>query len=102
MKDFLELVKEPFLIKKIVIYNFTVIDEEIEIEIEIYSDTNGAKKILFEKVTNLNIDASYYRCSDNSLIILEDLTTTQMEGIKYKIAISEDAMAFYCWHIIVI
>ena len=96
MQDIIKILNSFFKIKKIAIENFTIPDTDISIIIEINSDENKSRTIVFEGVSRINIDSEYYTCSDKSSIIIEDLSSMGMEGITYKVSISEDVMIFYC------
>jgi len=96
MEDIIKILTTSFTIRNIVIENFTVANGDLMIKIELFVDGYGSKVIKFENVSQINIDSEYYSCSVNSSIIIEDLSDCQMEQIRYKIAISEDAMTFYC------
>lgn len=99
MEDVFELLNSYFKIIQIIIENFTIIDETLEICIKVTSKSCGDKTIIFEEVSGINIMSAYYFCSNKSSIIIEDLSSVQLEGVKYKVAISEDAMSFYCSNI---
>lgn len=96
MKKILENLNSSFKINQIIIENFTILDDDITIVIKINSQDKGYMVLTFEGVLRINICSEYYTCSEKSSIILEDLTSAQMEGIKYKISVSEDVMTFYC------
>jgi hypothetical protein len=99
MKDIIEILKSHFKITQIIIENFTILDTDLTIVMKIHSDDFGDKVITFESASRININSEYYTCSDRSSITIEDLSSLQMEGITYKIAISEDVMTFYCKNI---
>ena len=84
------------MIRNIVIENFAVTNSNVMIKIELFSVRYGSKVIEFENVSRININSDYYYCSVNSSITIEDLSDCQIEQIRYKIAISEDVMTFYC------
>lgn len=100
MKNIIEILNSRFNILQVVIKNFTILDSNLEILIKINSSEFGIKTILFDKVSNININSDYYFCSDKSSIIIEDLSLAQIEGVTYKVAIAEDSMIFYCKNII--
>jgi hypothetical protein len=99
IEEFLNIVNSPFLIQEVVLLNFTVLGEELKIQIKVDTFQNQTKILLFENVTNLNVVPTNYGCSEESSIIMEDLTNAQLENVKFKISISDDAMSFYCWSI---
>ena len=96
MVDIIKVLTTSITIRNIVIENFTVSNSDIMIKIELFSTGYGSKVIEFENVSQINIESDYYHCSFNSSIIIEDLSDCQMEQIRYKVAISEDVMTFYC------
>ena len=96
MGNIIKLLNSPFLINKIIIENFTLLDEELKLYIEIRSNYFGVKMILFENVTDLNIDSEYYGCSAKSSIVIDDISAYQLENKNYRIFISEDVMSFDC------
>lgn len=96
MKEIIENLRGNFKIVQVIIENFTIIDKELSIDIEIFSNDFGIKTISFENVSRININSEYYTCSDMSSIIIEDISEAQIEGVKYRIAISEGVMTFYC------
>lgn len=100
MKNIVEILKSHFIVLQIVIENFTILDSNLEILIKIKSSDFDEKTILFDKVSSININSDYYFCSSKSSIIIEDLAHAQIEGVKYKIAVAEDSMTFYCENII--
>lgn len=62
MKSIIEILKSHFKVLQIVIENFTILDSNLEILIKIKSSDFGMKTILFEKVSNININSDYYFC----------------------------------------
>ncbi len=96
MKRISEILRSDFQIVKIAIENFTLLHHEVIIRIEIHSKEFGNEVIIFENVSGVNINADYYFCSENSSILIEDISSAQMEDINYNVTISEDAMSFYC------
>ncbi len=96
MKNIIDILNSNFKIVSITIENFTILNSELTIHIQIFSKEFGEKTITFKNVTNINIESEYYASSDKSSIITQDLTTAQLEGVKYKISICVDAMTFYC------
>lgn len=96
MKDVFEILNGYFKIIQIIIENFTILDHNLSIRVKISSSDFGNNIITFEGVSRININSEYYVCSDKSSMTIEDLSDAQLEGIKYKIAISEEAMTFYC------
>ncbi|TAJ12150.1 hypothetical protein DMA11_13915 [Marinilabiliaceae bacterium JC017] len=100
MKEIITVLNGCFKILRIIIQNFTTLNDDLLIEIEIYSKDLGQKRIKFINVSKIDIHSEYYTCSDKSSIIIEDLSTAQIEGIRYKVLISEDVMTFYCKEII--
>jgi len=99
MKNIIEVLNSHFKILQIVIENFTILDSNLEVLIKINSAQFGIKTIAFENVSGIDVNSEYYFCSDKSSIIIEDLSGVQMEGIKYRVAIAEDSMTFYCENI---
>ncbi|KFF08296.1 hypothetical protein [Chryseobacterium luteum] len=100
MKNIIEILNSHFKILEIVIENFTILNSDLEILIKVNSVEFGIKAILFDKVSSININSDYYFCSDKSSIIIEDLSSAQIDGVTYKVAIAEDSMTFYCKNII--
>lgn len=96
MEDIIKILTTSFTISNVAIENFTVANSDVVIKIELFSAEYGSKVIEFGNVSRININSGYYSCSVNSSIIIEDLSDCQMEEIRYKIAISEDVMTFYC------
>jgi hypothetical protein len=92
----LNFLQKKFVVNEILIKNFASTNEELEITIKIYGEEYGSKKIAFREVSKIDINSNYYGSSVNPSIIFEDLSSAQLEGIVYKIAINEDAMTFYC------
>jgi len=78
------------------------VGSDMTIKIELLTTEQGSRIIEFENVHEINIESRYGGLdfsSPNHSIAIEDLSDCQMEGIKYKVAISENAMTFYCWRI---
>lgn len=96
MKDISEILRGDFQIDRIAIENFTALHSEVFITIEIHSKKLGNVVIIFENVSGININSEYYFSSENSSILIEDISSSQMEDINYHVAISEDVMSFYC------
>ena len=96
MEEIIKILTTSFTISKIVIENFTVANSDVMIKIELFAVGYGSRVIEFENASQINIDSDYYSCSIKSSIIIEDLSDSQMEQIRYKVAISEDVMTFYC------
>ncbi len=96
MKDIFELFKTVIKITKISIHNFTVADEVLWIEIFVIGEDLCERAITFENVSDININYESYGCSYKSSIIIEDISTAQLEGKTYKILIAENSMTFYC------
>ena len=95
MGEIIKILTTSFTISKIVIENFTVLYSDVVIKVELFT-IDGSKVIEFANVSRININSDYYSCSANSSIVIEDLFDCQMEQIRYKVAISEDVMTFYC------
>lgn len=91
-----EIFKSDYEISQIIIENFTVLNNELKILINVNSKHLGQRTMVFENVSRININSEYYTSSRHSSIITEDLSDAQMEGIVYRVTISEDAMTFYC------
>lgn len=96
MKSIIQVLNSHFKILQIVIENFTISDSNLKVLIKINSTEFDIKTITFENVSSINVNSDYYFCSDKSSIIIEDLSGAQMEDIKYRVAIAEDSMTFYC------
>lgn len=92
----IELLNYSFIIDCIVIKNFTVFNENMDIEINIVSKEYGNKKLIFEDVKRLDVKSENYGCSPSSNILIEDITELGWEGLFYNIKLSDDAMVFYC------
>lgn len=96
METIIKVLNSSFIIDRVILNNFTVFNEELNIEIDITSKIYGKKKLMFSNVIKLDINSNYYGCSDISSIIIEDMSELQWEGVYYKVMISEDVMTFYC------
>ena len=99
MKNINEILRSDFQIARIAIENFTRLYSEVLVTIEIHSKEFGNAAILFENVSGFNVNSEYYFCSESSSVLIEDISSAQMEDINYHVAISEDAMSFYCKNI---
>lgn len=96
MKNIIEILNTSFAIEKIAVHNFTILNKDIYIEIEIMLENCKKAVIVFENVRGINVISESYSVSSKSSIVIEDISAMQMEGVNYKIAISEDAMLFFC------
>lgn len=96
MDEIIELLKSSFVIDRVILNNFTVLDESLNIEVDMISAEYGCRKIYFSDVTKLDIDSRYYGCSPHSTIIIEDVSELHWEDVFYKVTILEDVMMFYC------
>lgn len=96
MNNIINVLNSSFNIEQIIIENFTVLDKKIKIFIKINSIDFGITMLAFQDVSAIHIDSEYYACSKQPSIVIEDISNAQMQGIKYKVAISEDVMTFYC------
>lgn len=101
MNEVFEILKNSFLIKNVVLNNFTILQKELNIEINITSEKYGNRKIFFLNVVKLDIDSDQYGASVASSIIIDDMSDMQWENVCYKVMISEDVMTFYCKEIII-
>jgi hypothetical protein len=96
MDEIFELLRYNFVIDRIILNNFTILNESLNIEIDIMSKEYGNKKICFSDVTRIDINSLNYVCSLMSIIVIEDVTELCWEGVIYKVMILEDVMTFYC------
>jgi len=96
MDEIHKLLNSRFNIIDISIKNFTRMDEVISIEILIDSEICGLKTIVFDEVSDINIDYKYYASSDKSSITIDDVSMLQWQNVSFEIAISEDCMTFHC------
>jgi hypothetical protein len=60
MDKIFDVLKNRFKIIRVIINNFSILDEELSIEIEILTEKHEMKKILFNTVSNININPNYY------------------------------------------
>lgn len=100
MEELFKLLNSKFILTQIEIHNFSLLEEDVSIEMKLVSEISGEKNILFENVTRININSEYYSCSERSSILIQDISTLQWEGIMYKVSISEEIMTFYCENIL--
>ncbi len=100
MEELFKLLNSKFILTQIEIHNFSLLEEDVSVEMKLVSEISGEKNILFENVTRININSEYYSCSERSSILIQDISTLQWEGIMYKVSISEEIMTFYCENIL--
>lgn len=96
MKNIFEILSSYFEITQIVIENFASLEKELKIDIKIHSIEFGNKTISCANVSSIKINPEYYTMSDKCAIIIEDISSAQMEDIRFEIRISVNAMTFYC------
>lgn len=100
MEELFKLLNSKFILTQIKIHNFSLLEEDVSVEMKLVSEISGEKNILFENVTRININSEYYSCSERSSILIQDISTLQWEKIMYKVSISEEIMTFYCENIL--
>ena len=101
MKDVFKLLKLDFQIIEITLKNFALFGEELMLLFKVNILNIGERTIVFQNVKWLNINADYYTSSQKPVLVIEDIRAAQMEGLDYKVSLSEDVMVFYCQSIFV-
>lgn len=102
MEKLFKLLNSKFILTQIRIHNFSLLEEDVSVEMKLMSEIFGEKNILFENVTQLNINSEYYSCSERSSILIQDISVLQWKRVIYKVSISEEIMTFYCENILLI
>ncbi|GEM_PF-5030382 len=89
--------KNKLRITKLVINNFTNSwDEELSIDMYIWTENYGDKKLHFSEVTYMEIDRDRYYNSEFTSIQIFGCTELQWERVDYHVTVLEDSMSFYC------
>jgi len=102
MEKIFRLLRSFIEIRTIALNYFGHINDGLFIEIEFISGDGMKNKIKFEKVKAIEIKKDHYSISDNNMIIIEDISSAQLEVINYKVVISGCIMEFYCHNIVLI
>ncbi|WP_156522707.1 hypothetical protein [Arachidicoccus ginsenosidimutans] len=73
MNEIIEILRKKFSITKIIIENFTKLNMEMSIYIELELEENKFKRIVFKNVSGLEISSENYSCSELSSVIIQDI-----------------------------
>ncbi len=91
-----KVLQRDFKINRISIVNFTTLNKSVDVEVEIILTNLENRKIIFYNVSGINIMAEDYSCSEKPTIVVEDISSAQLENKTYKVSIVDEVMSFYC------
>ncbi len=93
--ELIEALKKPFKITAFSILNFTN-PGMVNIQIDI----STKKRMIFKNASSVKVNHYCNSVSERSWIIIEDISSTQMEDVNYHIEISDNIAEFYCKEIL--
>lgn len=100
MDEIYDILRGKLRITRLIINNFTNSwDEELSIDIDIWIESYGNKRLHFSEVTYIDVDKDHYLNGEFSSIEISCCTELQWERVDYHVTILEDSMSFYCKNI---
>ncbi|MDJ1466910.1 hypothetical protein QNI19_25170 [Cytophagaceae bacterium DM2B3-1] len=103
MQNIHEFAMSFYRITKVCLHNYTNPDGELWIEICGFSKDLVERKIIFETVSGVHLESEWGTGLNysSSIIVIDDITSAQLENKNYHIQILEDSLTFYCKRIVI-